>query len=245
MSETPDKPKPPKKRSLHAGHRARVKEEFLARGLEGWSDHRVLELLLFYAVPQGDVNPMAHELIDRFGSLAGVLDAPMEELTRVPGVGEHTAMLLRLTPALFARYQAERSSFGNIVRGPADAAELLRPCFVGARQEMVYILCLDGKRKPLGVRKVSEGSIHASEINIRRIAEEALALRAAGVYLAHNHISNLAFPSAADWEATDVVRSALTVVGLELVDHLIFVDGDAISLNESEHGGHRPVYQLL
>ena len=110
---------------------------------------------------------------------------------------------------------------------------------------MVYILCLDGKRKALGVRKVSEGSIHASDINIRRIAEEAMGLRAASIYLAHNHVSNLAFPSAADWQSTDVIRAALAGVGLELIDHIIFVDGDAVSLSQSEQAGQRPLYQLF
>ena len=80
----------------HSGHRQRVKTEFLARGVEGWSDHRILELLLFYAIPQGDVNELAHRLVDHFGSLAGVLDASAEELKKVPGVGEHTAVLLKL-----------------------------------------------------------------------------------------------------------------------------------------------------
>lgn len=231
--------------SIHTGHRSRVKTEFLARGLEGWPDHRVLELLLFYAIPQGDVNALAHALIDRFGSLAGVLDASADELKKVPGVGEHTAVLLRLIPALGGRYQEQRGSFGRLVNTPEEAADILSPYFFGARNEMVYILCLDGKRKLLGVRKVSEGSIHASDINIRRIAEEAIGLRASAIYLAHNHISNLAFPSPADWETTDIIRSALAPVGLELVDHLIFVDGDAVSLDQSERGGKRPVYQLL
>ncbi len=229
----------------HTGHRQRVKTEFRARGIEGWPDHRVLELLLFYALPQGDVNGLAHELIDRFGSLAGVLDASVTELCRVKGVSEHTALLLKLVPALGGRYMEERSSPGRIIRAPHEAAELLSPYFYGARNEMVYILCLDGKHKVLGVRKVSEGSISASEINIRRIAEEAMSLRAAGLYLAHNHISNIALPSAADWQSTDTVRAALSAVGLTLLDHLIFVDGDVISLRESQRGNRRPVYQLL
>ena len=96
-----------------------------------------------------------------------------------------------------------------------------------------------------GIDAALEGSIYASDINIRRIAEAAMSLRSAGLYLAHNHISNLAFPSAADWQTTDVIRSALAGVGLELIDHLIFVDGDVLSLNQSESGGHRPVYELL
>ena len=103
----PDKPK-----NRHAGHRQRVKEEFLARGLEGWPDHRVLELLLFYAIPQGDVNPLAHELIDRFGSLDKVLDASADELKKVPGLGEHSIALLRLIPQLSGRYTAGRGGPG-------------------------------------------------------------------------------------------------------------------------------------
>ena len=233
------------KKNFHAGHRQRVKTEFLARGLEGWPDHRALELLLFYAIPQGDVNDLAHELIDRFGSLSGVLDASPEELQKVPGVGEHTAVLLRLISALGGRYAGQRGEPGRIINSPEEAAALLAPHFYGARNEMVYILCLDGKHKALGVRKVSEGSIHASDINIRRITEEAMGLRAAGIYLAHNHVSGLAFPSAADWQATDTIRISLGGIGLDLIDHLIFAGGEVVSLRQSEREGKRPVYQLL
>ena len=231
--------------SIHAGHRKRVKDEFRARGLEGWPDHRVLELLLFYTIPQGNVNELAHDLIERFGTLAGVLDASEDELRKVPGVGEHTALLFRLIPAVGARYREQRSDFGELVQTPEEAAALLEPYYFGARNEMVYILCLDSKNKALGVRKVSEGSIYASDINIRRIVEEAIGLRASRIYLSHNHVSNVAFPSPADWQTTDVIRAALEPVGLTLVDHLVFVDGDAVSLSQSEWNGNRPVYGLI
>lgn len=231
--------------SIHTGHRERVKKEFLTRGLEGWPDHRILELLLYFAIPQRDVNSLAHELVERFGSLSGVLDASVDELKKVPGVGEHTTTLLQLIPALGRRYVEQRSSPGEIIDSPERAVELLAPYFYGSHREMVYILCLDSKRKALGVRKVSEGSIYAADVNIRRINEEAMGLRASGIYLAHNHVSNLAFPSPADWQTTDVIRAALAGVGLELIDHLVFVDGDAVSLEQSQREGHRPVYQLL
>ena len=150
-----------RRRSIHTGHRQRVKDEFSARGLAGWPDHRVLELLLYYAIPQGDVNGLAHELVERFGSLAGVLDAAEEELCRVPGVGQHTAVLLKLIPAAGARYLQSRADLGEPVRRTEDAYALLEPYFFGARNEMIYLLALDGKNKPLGVRKVAEGSICA------------------------------------------------------------------------------------
>ena len=229
----------------HSGHRSRLKQRFLQTGLLGWSDYEVMELLLCYAIPRGDVNGLAHRLIDSFGSLAGALDASPDELKRIPGMGEHSVILLGLVPTVGGRYLEERSDMGNIVHTVEQAGACLAPCFHGARNEMSYILCLDSKDKVLGIRKVSEGCIYAADINVRRIAEEALALRAARIWLAHNHISNLAFPSCADWQGTDTIRAALGAVGLELVDHLIFVDGDMISLNQSEGYRGRPVYELL
>ena len=223
-----DKPK-----HRHTGHRERMKAEFLARGLEGWPDHRVLELLLFYTIPQGDVNDLAHELVERFGSLAGVLDASVEELKKVKGVGDHTAVFLRMLPAVLGRYQGARTRLSAIINSPEEAYAWLEPYFFGARNEMVYVLCLDGKRQVLGVRKVAEGSIELAEVNTRRIAEEAIGLRAAQIYVAHNHVSNLAIPSQADWLTTDTLRGALRPIGIELIDHLVFVDGDMVSLKDS------------
>lgn len=231
--------------SIHDGHRKRIKGEFLTCGGQGWPEHRLLELLLFYAIPQGDVNELAHLLIERFGSLSGVLDASVEELKKTPGVGEHTAALLKLIPAIGRSYLSSRSSLDERVLTTEDAVAVLRPYFFGARNEMVYILALDGKRKILGVRQVSEGCIFASDVNLRRIAEEALSLRAAAIYLAHNHISNLAFPSEMDWVSTDTARAALAGIGLELVDHIVFVDDDAVSMKQSENYRGRGTCRLL
>ena len=231
--------------SIHSGHRSRVKTEFLARGMEGWADHRVLELLLFYAIPQGDVNTLAHALIERFGTLSGVFDAPLEELKRVPGVGDHTAVLIKMIPALTARYVDDRAGRGTVIRDAVDAVRELRPYFLGARNEMVYVLCADGKGKLLGVRKVSEGCLDSAEINIRRTVEEAMALRASQIYLAHNHISNLALPSMADWVATDEMRGILRNVGLTLMDHIVFADDDAVSLKATDLYGRRALYEIM
>ena len=217
----------------HSGHRKRVKAEFLTRGLEGWPEHRVLELLLFYALPQGDVNGLAHELIERFGSLAGVLDASADELCKVKGVSEHTAVLLRLIPQIGGKYIGSRTDMPGMIHTPEQARAVLEPYFFGARNEMSYILCLDGKSKVLGVRKLSEGCIDATSVNLRRIAEEAMALRAMKIYLAHNHVSNIALPSRNDLNTTMLIRQVLGGIGVQLVDHLIFVDDDMVSIMQS------------
>lgn len=222
--------------SIHQGHRERMKTEFLARGLDGWHDHKVLELVLFYAIPQGDVNPVAHALLDKFGSLAGVLDAPVEELMRVKGIGKHAALLLHLLVAVSGAYTASRNRRAEIIHTPEDAYSVLHPYFFGAKNELVYILCLDGKNQFLGVRQIAQGSIWAAEINLRRIMEEVVSLRAAKIYLAHNHVGSLALPSRADWDMTVTAYGVLENVGIELCDHLIFQDEEMVSLRQSRRG---------
>lgn len=224
---------PKKEGNLHAGHRSRVKGEFLRRGLDSFPEHRVLELLLFYAIPQGDTNVLAHRLMERFGSLAGVMDAPVEDLCAVPGVGEHTALLLRMVPGLCGRYVASRSNLGDIVDCSARVREVLEPYFFGARNEMVYLVCLDGKRKVLGVRKITEGSINAAEVTSRRITEEAMSLRASAVILAHNHVSGIAVPSQEDCSTTRYLKQVLEPIGIDLLDHVVFCDDDMVSMKDS------------
>ena len=216
----------------HTGHRDRLRKEFMARP-ESFPDHKVLELLLFYVLPRQDTNPLAHDLLDRFGSLQGVLDAKPEALAQVKGVGERAAVLFRAVKELGRRYLAARSSLEDIVDRTAVACDLLRPCFFGARNERVAVLCMDGKRKVLGVRQVAEGNVNAVEVTTRLIVEAALSLNATNLILAHNHVSGLAFPSPEDKVTTRHLCEVLRQLGIELLDHLIFSDDDAVSLRES------------
>ncbi len=221
----------------HDGHRQRLKTEFLARS-DSFPDHKLLELLLFYANPRSDTNPLAHELMDHFGSLAGVLDASPEELQKVKGVGEHAAVLFKAVKEFSGRYLTVRTQVDDIARGSRDYYALLRPYFFGARNEMLCLLCLDGKRKVLGIRRLGEGNVNAVSITTRLIAEAALSLNASAVVLAHNHVSGIAFPSDEDVATTSSLAPILRSLGVELADHLIFVDDDMVSLRDS--GFYRP-----
>ena len=220
---------------VHHGHRERMKQEFLQGGLAHFSEPRVLELLLFYSRLQGDVNPLAHRLLDTFGSLAGVLDAPPEALAKVPGVGENTVVLLKLLPAIAARYLASRANAEMILSDSASLHELFLPYFFGARNEMSYLACFDSKLKLLGVKKISEGSPNANEISIRKISTEALALNATVVVLAHNPPSGLATPSEEDIFTTRYIQDSLRPLGITLYDHVILADGEMVSLKDSRY----------
>lgn len=220
---------------IHQGHRDRMKQEFLQGGLAHFSEPRALELLLFFSRFQGDVNPLAHELLAAFGSLSGVLDAPPEELAKIPGVGENTVVLLKLIPAIAARYLASRTSGEVIVSDSASLYNLFLPYFFGARNEMSFLACFDGKLKLLGVKKISEGSPNANEISVRKISTEALALNATVVVLAHNHPSGLATPSEEDIFSTRYIQDALRPLGIVLYDHVILADDDMVSLKDSKY----------
>ena len=217
----------------HKGHRARAKEEFIVRGLSGMADHRALELLLFYAIPQGDVNLLAHRLIETFGSLSGVFNATIDQLLTVKGVGEHTACLIKLITALGARYQADRSQLGDILMTTEQLGEYLSPEFFGQRNEVAVILCMDAKRKVLQCRQLSEGSADSTSLNLRKMMEVALACNASQVVLAHNHISNIAMHSKEDILVTKMAYDAFAQMDIHLVDHLIFASDDYISMRDS------------
>lgn len=220
--------------SIHDGHRQRFKEEFLAQP-DSFPDHKVLELLLFYANPRGDTNPTAHALMERFDSISGVLDATAEELRKVPGVGDHTVALLKAAKELAGRYYSSRTSLGEIVRTSDDVEALLKDYFAGARSERVCLLCMDGKGKSLGVRVVGEGSVNSAQITSRAVVEAALSLNATQAILAHNHVSGIAYPSDEDRATTDWLNGVLDSVGVKLRDHVIFADDEMVSLRDSKH----------
>jgi len=209
-----------------------MKEEFLARP-GSFPDHKVLELLLFYCDPRGDTNPTAHALMDRFGSIDRVLDALPAELMKVPGIGAHAVTLLKAVKEVSGRYVIARTTLEETVNGTKGAWQILRPYFFGARTERSAVLCLDGKGRSLGARLITEGNVNATEITTRLVVEAALSLNASGVILAHNHVSGVALPSDADKATTRYLSRVLSTVGIELVDHMIFVDDDMVSLRDS------------
>ena len=222
-----------KEKNLHAGHRQRMKKRFLANGERAFDDCQLLELLLFYSVPQGDTNPLAHRLLDEFHSLSAVMDASMEDLLTVKGVGEHTAVLIQLLPQFARRYQQDRVKMDTTVNCTEDAGTLLAPYFYGARNEMVYLLSLDARGRVLGCDLLDEGSANLCTLDIRLVTETALRRRARAVLLAHCHVSGLAVPSPDDRIATLQCKDVLSKLQIELLDHLVFADGDYVSMAQS------------
>lgn len=217
---------------IHDGHREKMRRRFLETGLAGFADHEALELLLFYAIPRRDTNALAHQLLERYGSLETVLAAPVEDLQRVEGMGESAALLLRLVPMLAERSRRKEGA-PVILNSTEKAGNYMIRRFHGKKNELVYELCLDRKGKLLASKLLTEGDVNGAELNIRKLVGNALLTNASAVILSHNHPSGVALPSSEDFITTDRVRMALESVGVQLVDHIIVADGDFVSMRDS------------
>lgn len=221
--------------SIHDGHRQRLKNRFCTEGLDNFDELHVLELLLFYCVSRKDTNPLAHRLLDHFGSLARVLSASREELEKVEGVGEHISTFLTLITQVGRYYQVKQSEPGEILRTLDACGNYLVPYFYGREVETVFMLCLDAKCKVICCKKVGEGSVNSANIPVRRIVEMALGANATTVVLAHNHPSGIAIPSAEDIQTTQKVANALETVEVILADHIVVAKDDFVSIVQSRY----------
>jgi len=225
--------KKPQDENVHAGHRRRLRGRFRTHGLDSFNDHNALELLLFYAQPRGDTNPLAHTLMKRFGSFAGVFDASLDDLEKTDGVGENTATLIKLVTQIARRYHISRRQPEKVLGSSHAAGEFMLPYFFGEPDECVYICCLDSKRTVLGVQPLFRGDVNSVAFSMRRLVESALSYNAAGVILAHNHPSGIALPSSEDSETTRRAEAALSAVGIALVDHIVVADDDFVSFADN------------
>lgn len=219
--------------ATHDGHRQRLRERFMLEGLDNFNELQVLELLLFYAIPRQDTNPLAHELLKQFGTLAQVLEAPAGELEKVPGIGRNAAAFLHLVREAGRYYQVNRTKQEKILNSTEKYVQFLSSFFVGRRNETVFLLCLDAKCKLLCCKEIAEGSVNSASISPRRIVEMALGVNATSVILAHNHPSGLAIPSGEDVRTTHRIAAALQTVEIVLADHVIVADGDSVSIAQS------------
>ena len=218
---------------IHDGHREKMRQRFLSGGLDHFADHEALELLLYYAIPRRDTNPIAHALMERYGSLSAVLTAPVEDLKKVEGVGESAAVLLKLAPQLYRKARLSDAEQETVLSSVDRVGDYLLERFAGEKNEVVYQLCLDRKGKLLACKKLGEGGVASADLDIRRLVENALLTGASSVVLAHNHPSGVALPSRDDYAATDRAKTALSVVGVALADHIIVADGDFVSMSDS------------
>jgi DNA repair protein RadC len=209
-----------------------VKQEFRDGGFEYFPTHKVLEVTLYYCVPRKDVNPLAHRLVDRFGSFAAVLGAPYETLLEVDGVGSEVATYLKLLEALYKRYMIESTSSHNLILSISDAKEYVQNRFLSEPEECVLLVCLNSQGRILYVNRLDQEVLKKAESFPMNIVKICLRADAAQVILAHNRLDRSRVPSVADAKITKTLHNALAHMDIELFDHFILADNEIFSMRE-------------
>lgn len=222
--------------ALHyLGHRKRLRERFMKAGLDGFADHEVVELLLTLAIPRSDVKQPAKALIARFGNLRGILDAPMEELRAVTGIGSVTPVALQIIKAAATLYLQQSGEGRDSLADPTRLSEFWRMRIGALQNEVFEVAYLDSGYRLLrdGVETLEEGTIDRAAVYPRRVIEAALKRGAAAVVLAHNHPNANLTPSDHDKVVTRAIVLAAETVHLKVVDHLIVSAQDTFSFRKA------------
>ena len=216
--------------NIHKGHRKHVRERYYKSGLESMPDHNVLELLLFFGIPYKDTNPIAHALIEKFGSFSAVFQASVNELMSVKGMTENAACLINLFLPVYRRFSHDLLSKTTSLLTTEEIVEFIKPQFFGCTYEKLYILCFDSSHSLITVRELSRGDITSAGLDFRLMATIVLESKAHSVVLVHNHPNGISLPSQADVEATKTAYSLLNTLKVDLMNHIIICDNGFSSM---------------
>lgn len=220
--------------NCHKGHREHVRHRFMTSGLEAFAAHEILELLLFYSIPQKDTNPLAHKLMETYGSLFGVLSAPVEDLITIDGVGERTAVLLSLIFQVGRWIRLEQmSGTGVNFLSTESAGQYCKELFCGQHNEAAYELCLNQRGNLLTCNCMANGNIRSVSLDIRTLIKNAVLSHADSILLTHNHPGGDAMPSPEDCNATRYIEEALDRVNIRLRDHIVVGEHDIVSMRDA------------
>jgi len=215
----------------HNGHRERLRKRFVAEGIDSFQPHEIMELLLCYAVPRRNVNGLAHYLINQFGSVSKVLDAPLETLMEKGTLTENGAAFMKLLPEISRIYRKDKWKDKVNLTNTFVAGQYAVDLFEGLNYEVFYVICLDNSGGLIASEKISEGTINEAPIYPRLVVEAAIRCKANKVILAHNHPSGNKNPSWVDIKTTEKIQMALENIDIEFVDHFIVAGETFTSIN--------------
>lgn len=221
-----------KKKNVHEGHRERMRNKYVNKGIEVFEQHEILEMLLFYAIPRKNTNDIAHRLLEACGSLSAVFDAPIDILMQ-QGLSYNAAVLLHMIPDLSRAYQSDKFDNEEKIITDENIGKKMVHLFAGKNEECVYAFFLDAKGKEKYSGIISKGDASSAPLFSKDIVSIAARCKAVTVIIANNHPSGVAFPSRADLEATADIADALDTIGIHLADHIIVADRDYISLSST------------
>lgn len=226
---------PKAKKPHYEGHRQRLRQRFVRSGLEGLADHEVVEILLTLAIPRSDVKQPAKALLEKFGGLREILDAPVEELKKVQGVGDVAPVALKIVRAAAALYLQQSTEKADVLCTPDSLSDFWRMRIGALQNEVFEVAYLDSGRRLLrdGVETLQKGTVNRTAVYPRRVVESALKRGAATIVLAHNHPNGNVQPSEQDKLITRAIVLAAETIELKVIDHLIVSSRETFSFREA------------
>ena len=224
-----------KPKNLHSGHRERVRKRFIKEGsFDNFEYHQILEFILFYSIKQQDTNELAHKMLNEYGSFHALMDASPEDIMKRCKVSEVTAVLITMFPPIIKKYLQSKWTRNEIIDSPKLAYKYFESLLMGRGTESFYMLCLDSNKRLIRDINISEGNVRHSYVYVDKLVEQALLYQASFVIIGHNHPAGTGKPSAPDVSATNSVKTALEMVGIVLLDHIIVYDDKYFSFAEKE-----------
>lgn len=225
--------------NIHKDHRKKVKDRFFECGFTGMPDHNILEAILFLGIPQKDTNPIAHELIDTFGSFAGVLEAKKSDLLKVKGMTESAAFAIMSYLPVNRRYIESLQKKKPVFETNDQLVEFLRPLFFEKSTiERVFVLCFDSKNRLIACRNICDGDISSALFDVRELTRVVLEVNAQKIIVAHSHPHGVALPSREDIATTKLIYEMMKFIKVHLDDHFIVTDTGYMSMAKSRHYTH-------
>lgn len=225
----------------HKGHRQRMRERVQSYGLDSLAEHEALEYVLYLTNAQKDTNGIAHDLIDRFGDFAAVLEASEEELCTVEGVGPSTARMLHLLPQISRYYGRSRTSTTRYIKTTEQMGSYLMAKFAWSDYERAMLVSLDSRKRVRAAVWLREGTSDRVSLDIKNVVAAAIKGGTDAVVLCHNHPNGVALPSLEDMDATGSIARALGLVNVHLLDHFILTDTEYFSMRDANR---LPIYDF-
>jgi len=223
----------PNENNLHRGHRERLRERFIKEGIDNFSEHNILELLLFYAIPQKDTNELAHTLLNRFGSLENVLKADFDKLTEVKGIGGHTARFLSVVSRVSELYILSTKQH-NQLSGLDKITDFAVETLSSADEEMMMIFLIDNKDMLLGWHVLHKGTVSKDCLDITKLMRIILGTNSTKIMLAHKYLKNKVSLKSVDIAIIDRLTEILKPISVGIKDYVVVgADKSYTSLNMS------------
>ena len=203
------------------GHRTRLRERMMKEGASGFQDHEVLELLLFGSVPRKDTNKLAHTLLNKFGGIAGVLNASPEQLMMVKGVSSVTACNLAILKEVYLRYKQDEQNKSKL-SGLASIIKYVQNKIAESIYEHMVVVYVDSSTTYLYEESFTSDNSHQVNVDSKNIVSTAMRLNASGVLIFHCHSKGNCNPSDADRRFTEKLYFTLGAINIALLEHMIF-----------------------